>query len=455
MSLEEKGKKERKAKKSRRSGTVFRRFAAILLAAGLGLSVLPSLSSCGRKNKITVWVYSDEYKGQLEDFLKTTSLKVNFNANIRVVNSSDFDEELEKALAKKQDIPDVFMLSPDNIKKYAASDVTAEVSSLGLAVSEDSYYPYTVEAARDSSGAVKAVGWQADPGIFMYRRSMAKVYLGTDNPDEVQTMVSDWNTFYATARKVYEQSGGKTRMLAGQEDMMNPYLSADNSPWVVNNNLVISNLKMSYVNYMGKMAEEHLIYNAEQWSEAWLRGISDSRSVFGYFSSGICMQYVMKKACGGTIKGEGSYGDWAVIPGPANYCWGGSWFAAYSGSKYKEEAGEFIALFTACTDDENRLEQSVKYFRTTGEFAASSKVVSQIRFDPQFEDSFIGGQNYYQQLSIVARNISMDNMTVYDNDIGGMFKTYMNEYAGGLKSSEQALTDFKTSVRVAFPDISC
>ena len=440
--------------RSKRSKSIFfRRLTAILLAAGLCLSALPALTSCGGKSKITVWVYSEEYKEELEQFLKSTPLEVHFDANIRVVNSSDFDEELEKALANRSDIPDVFMLSPDNIKRYAESDVTAEVSSLGLNVSEESYYPYTVEAAYNSGGAIKAVGWQADPGIFMYRRSMAKVYLGTDNPDDVQAMVSDWDGFYSTAKKIYEQSGGKTRILAGQEDMMNPYLSADNSPWVVNNNLVISNLKMSYVSYMGKMANEHLIYNAEQWSEAWLKGISDTQSVFGYFSSGICMEYAIKKACGGSIKGEGSHGDWAVIPGPANYCWGGSWLAAYSGSKHKQEAGEFIALFTACTDDDDWLEQSVRYFRTTGEFAASSKVVSQIRFDPQFEDSFIGGQNYYQQLSIVARDVSMSNMTVYDNDINGMFKTYMNEYAGGLKSSEQALNDFKTSVKVAFPEI--
>lgn len=439
---------------SRSKSIFFSRLAAILLVAGLCLSALSGLTSCGMRKKITVWVYSEEYKEELEEFLKSTPLKVNFDANIRVVNSSDFDEELEKALASRDDVPDVFMLSPENIKRYAESDITAEVSSLGLDVSKDDYYPYTVEAAYNSEGDVKAVGWQADPGIFMYRRSMAKVYLGTDNPDEVQAMVSDWGGFYSTAKKIYEQSGGKTRMLAGQEDMMNPYLSEDNSPWVVNNNLVISNTKMSYVDYIGTMAEEHLIYNAEQWSEAWLKGISDTQSVFGYFSSGICMQYAIKKACGGSIKGEGSYGDWAVIPGPADYCWGGSWLAAYSGCKNKQEAGEFIALFTACTDDGDWLEQSVKYFRTTGEFAASSKVVLQIRFDPQFEDSFIGGQNYYQQLSIAARDISMSNATVYDSDINGMFKTYMNEYVGGLKSSDQALSDFKTSVKVAFPEIN-
>lgn len=430
------------------------RLTAVLLLAALCLTALLPLTSCSKKAPITVWVYSEEYRQALENYLKNLPLKVGFKAQIRTINASDFKSELDKALADGDGMPDVFMLSPDNIKSYVQSDLTADVTSLGLSPDEDHFFPYTLQAARDSNGVCKAVGWQADPGVFMYRRSMAKVYLGTDNPDEIQAMVKDWDTFYDTARKVYQQSGGKTRMLAGPEDMMKPFLASDNSPWVVNGSLILSNRKMDYVSYMGKLAQEHLIYHAEQWSEAWLRGISDSQSVFGYFSSGICMQYVMKQACGGVMKGDGSFGDWAVIPGPASYCWGGSWLAAWSGSQQKEAAGEFIGLFTACTQDEERLEQSIRYFRTTGEFAASSEVVSHIRFDPQFEDSFIGGQNYYQQLAIAAADIDMSCLTVYDSTIESIFKSCMNEYAGGLKSSQQAISDFKTSVKVAFPEMS-
>ena len=114
--------------------------------------------------------------------------------------------------------------------------------------------------------------------------------------------------------------------------------------------------------------------------------------------------------------------------------------------------GETI-VFTGCTDDETRLDQSIRYFRTTGEFAASSEIVSQVRYDPQFEDSFIGGQNYYQQLSVAAKGISMTNTTTYDSDIGRIFTTYMNQCAGGLKTPDQAVSDFKTSVSVAFPEL--
>ena len=431
-----------------------RRVLALIIPVAMLAAMLPVLSSCGGKSKIIVWVYSDEYRDELENYLKTTSLDVSFVAGIRAVNSADFESELHKAVESGKDIPDVFMLSPDNIKKYIESDVTADVSELDLEVTGDRYFPYVVEAATNERGTVKAVGWQADPGIFMYRRSMAKAYLGTDNPDQIQAMVSNWDDFYATAQKVSEVSDGKTRMLAGQEDMLKPFLASDDQPWVKDGKLVFSPRKQAYVDYVKKMSSGHLIYTAEQWSEAWLRGISDTQSVFGYFSSGICMLYVMKKACGGKMKGEGSYGDWAVVPGPANYCWGGSWFAAYSGSRNKAAAGDFISLFTGCTDDETRLDQSIRYFRTTGEFSASSEIVSQVRFDPQFEDTFIGGQNYYQQLSVAAQGISQNSMTVYDSDIGGIFNTYMNQCASGLKTAEQAVSDFKTSVSVAIPEIA-
>ena len=430
-----------------------RRVLSLVMAAALLSGMLPLLASCGGRSKITVWVYSEEYRSELENFIKTTPLRLSFDAGIRVVNSTDFDSELGKAIETGENIPDVFMLAPDNIRKYVDSQITADVQDLGLEVTIERYYPYVVQAATNERGQVKAIGWQADPGIFMYRRSMAKAYLGTDSPDEIQLMLSDWNGFFSTAQKVSEASDGKTRMLAGQEDMLRPFLSSDTQPWVKDGRLIFSPRKQEYVDFLQKMSSNHFLYTAEQWSEAWISGISDSQSVFGYFSSGIGMLYVMKKACGGRMKGEGSFGDWAVVPGPADYCWGGSWFAAYSGSRHLEEAGDFISLFTACTDDEARLEQSMKYFRTSGEFSASRVVVDQIRFDPQFEDSFIGGQNYYQQLSIAAKGVSMYGMTTYDTEIGSIFRTYMNQCAGGLKTPEQAVSDFKTSVKVAFPEI--
>ena len=41
----------------------------------------------------------------------------------------------------------------------------------------------------------------ATPGLFAYRRSIAKDVLGTDNPDKVQEALSSWDKFNSVAKK--------------------------------------------------------------------------------------------------------------------------------------------------------------------------------------------------------------------------------------------------------------
>lgn len=42
---------------------------------------------------------------------------------------------------------------------------------------------------------------QATPGLFAYRRSIAKDVLGTDDPEQVQAAVADWDKFNAVKLK--------------------------------------------------------------------------------------------------------------------------------------------------------------------------------------------------------------------------------------------------------------
>ena len=51
-------------------------------------------------------------------------------------------------------------------------------------------------------GVQKGTTWQATPGLFAYRRSIAKDVLGTDDPTEVQTYLSDWDKLDVYKRQV-------------------------------------------------------------------------------------------------------------------------------------------------------------------------------------------------------------------------------------------------------------
>ena len=89
---------------------------------------------------------------------------------------------------------DLFVVDEAFLDDYVESGRSLDVTGdLGITPSElADQFPYTQEMATDGEGRLKALTWQATPGVFAYRRSIARKVLGTDNPEKVQEAVSDW-----------------------------------------------------------------------------------------------------------------------------------------------------------------------------------------------------------------------------------------------------------------------
>ncbi|MBQ9993783.1 MAG: carbohydrate ABC transporter substrate-binding protein [Clostridia bacterium] len=397
---------------------------------------------------LTVWVLSDEYKAEIERAFVSDFPSISWGLDVITVGASEVGEKLAGASESGVGAPDIFMLSPDMLCEYVNSDLTADLGALGISLRESSHYGYTIDAGTDSSGILRAVCYQPDPGLFFYRRSMAKVYLGTDDPDEIQAMLCDWDTFAQTARTIYSASNGKTCMTVGFEGMMMPFMATDSEGWVSQEGtLAISDRADEFMEYAAALAADGLVYDAAQWSDAWVAGISDTQSVFGYFSSGLGMKNVLKKACGGTVIGDGSYGDWAAVEGPCPYNWGGCWLAVSSQCDMQSEALTFLRYFIS---EEEAMKKNALI---SGYFCASRNVVDSIKFDTQFCDSFLSGQNYYNLLSDIAGRVQLGQVTKYDSVADLAFAECVRNYAFGRKSYEQATDDFIKTMRAAYPHL--
>ena len=92
----------------------------------------------------------------------------------------------------------MFLAEADYILKYTDSDYTQDIQALGVTDFSNTY-EYTVQAASDSNGTVKGVSFQCCPSALIYRRSIAKDVLGTDDPAEVQAKLDSWDKFNAVA----------------------------------------------------------------------------------------------------------------------------------------------------------------------------------------------------------------------------------------------------------------
>ena len=216
------------------------------LALTLAMSSLASVS-LAEGSVLNVWCWNDEFQSRFNAYYpevkevaedkSTTTLNdgtivkwtINPNADNNYQNKLD-EALLAQESAADDDKIDMFLIEADYALKYVDSPYTLDVrADIGLTDGDlDGQYKYTQDIAT-ADGVLKGVTWQATPGLFAYRRSIAKDVLGTDDPAEVQTYLSDWDKFNEVAAKAAEKG---YKMLSGYDDSYRTFSNNVSAPWV-------------------------------------------------------------------------------------------------------------------------------------------------------------------------------------------------------------------------------
>ena len=163
----------------------------------------PAAEPASEEGKVfNIYAWNEEFKGFFEKYY-TVPEGVTVNWIITPSADGAYQDKLDEALlnqenASADDKVDLFLAEADYIQKYTESPVTQDVTALGV-TDFSSTYAYTVQAASDASGVVKGVSFQCCPAALIYRRSIAKDVLGTDDPAEVQELLNSWDKFNAVA----------------------------------------------------------------------------------------------------------------------------------------------------------------------------------------------------------------------------------------------------------------
>ena len=156
--------------------------------------------------------------------------------------------------------------------------------------------------------------------------------------------------------------------------------------------------------------------------------------VFSYFLPTWGLHYTLKPNAGDTA------GDWAMIPGPAPYRWGGTWVAAYKNTKVPALAKDFIKY--VATDD-TFLE---RWAKDTGDLVSNNNVVNKIK--DTYSEPFLSGQNHYAEFAAMANNVDGKLTQGTDQAIEGLWAESVTAYVNGEKTKDQAIADFKDQVSV-------
>jgi ABC-type glycerol-3-phosphate transport system substrate-binding protein len=410
----------------------------IVLAA---ITLLFSVTACKQEAKkasgtLVVWSFTDELKKMVDNYYGPTHPDVKIDYSL--TPTDQFPNKLDPVLASGQGAPDVFALEDAFVRKYIESGLLLDISDIAAEVkAKQLAYPIEVGSY---NGKVYGLSWQATPGAMFYRRSLAKKYLGTDDPDKVQEYVANLDKFVETAALLKDKSAGKCVIVSSTGDMFMPYKGARTQPWVVDGKLVIDPAMDKYMDMAKTLKDKAYEGRANQWSEGWFAGmkgtLKDEKGkdveVFSYLLPTWGLHYVLKTNAPDTT------GDWAMVPGPAPYRWGGTWIAAFKGTKNPVAAKDFIKYLTS---DETFLE---KWAKDTGDFVSSTAVVAKIK--DSYAEPFLGGQNHYAAFAEMAGGINGKLTQGTDQAIEALFNEATIAFINGEKTKDQAIADFKSQV---------
>lgn len=406
--------------------------------------VVGAMAADGKK--LVVWSFTDEVQKMIGYYQKE-----NPGAQIEfvLVPNDVYQSKLKPVLQSGQGAPDVFTLEAGYVKGYVESGWMGDVG----AIPAPDTAQYTKDVVTDSTGKVRALSWQATPGAYFYRRSIAKKYLGTDDPAKVQAMIADLGKFVTTAEKIKTASAGKAVIIAAIGDLFQVFKSGRKSPWVKGNVFTFDPVMDKLMDIAKLFHDKGYEGKQGQWSEGWFAGMKGALAnakgepveVLGYFLPTWGLHYVLKPNAKSADGKMDTTGDWGVVQGPIPYFWGGTWLTYYAKTAMKAEA---IKLITFIATNEKFL---TSWAKDTGDFVSNNKVVAKIK--DTYKEPFLGGQNHYAAFATMTGNINAKVLSGFDQEIESIYQEQLTAYQNGEKDKATAIKEMKENVSSQFPDL--
>ena len=440
-----------------------------VVALALAMGSIASVS-LAEGSVLNVWCWNDECQSRFNDYYpevkeiaadkSTTTLndgtivKWTINPN----ENNNYQNKLDEALlaqdsAAEDDKIDIFLIEADYALKYVDSPYTLDVrADIGLTDDElAGQYKYTQDIA-SADGVLKGVTWQATPGLFAYRRSIAKDVLGTDDPAEVQTYLSDWDKFNEVAEKAAEKG---YKMLSGYDDSYRTFSNNVSAPWVDGTTVKVDPNIMKWVEQTKEFTDKGYNNKSSLWNDVWAADQGPTGKVFGFFYSTWGINFTLlgnslatPVAEGGKEEvGNGIYGDYAVCEGPQAYYWGGTWICAAAGTDNTATIKNVMEKLTCDKDIDKQITLDTQDY--TNNVEAMNEIANS-----DYQSAFLGGQNHIALFAKSAEKIDMSNAGPYDQGCNEGIQAAFKDYFDGAVDMNGAKANFEKTIMEKYPELT-
>ena len=403
----------------------------------------PATEAAAEEGKVfNIWAWNEEFKGFFEKYYKVPDgITVNW-----IINPSDggvYQDKLDEALLNQEnaaadDKVDMFLAEADYILKYTNSEYTQDVQALGVTDFSNAY-EYTVQAASDSNGTVKGVSFQCCPAALIYRRSIAKDVLGTDDPAEVQAKLDSWDKFNAVAADAKAKG---YLMTASESATFRVFSNNGETPLVTDGKLTLNDAIKAWQAQAKDFTDKGYTQTCDIWSDECTAQMFKDGKTMCYFGPAWYYNFSMSNA---QDPKKGCPGDWAICEGPQAHFWGGTWLLAATGSDNPTMLADIMNTFI------NDEEVCTNLVKNEMQFSNNQKVNQACAAEGGNE--FLGGQNDTAVFVELAKNIKFENKTIYDQLLTEGLQGYWREYCDGEVTAEQAMANYYKYINEKYPEI--
>lgn len=419
---------------------------------------------------LNVYCWNDEFKRRVEDhypgyekdaadaskgLIGDITVQWNITPNADNAYQNNLDETLLRQNdAADDDKIDIFLIEADYALKYVDSEYSMPIADLGVTDADlANQYQYTKDVVTDGNGVLKGASWQGCPAVMFYNREAAKEVLGTDDPDEVQTYVSDWDKFYETAATMKDAGYS---MISSVNDSYRVYSNNVTSKWVDGNKINIDDNIMKWVEDSKAMVDAGQTGTHILWSDDWTQGFYPEGKVFAYFGPAWLVNFSMAADKEGSI---GNQGGWGAATGPQGFFWGGTWICAATGTDNPSVIKDIILQLTANEDIMKEIVVADDDFvnnKPAMEAMASgaATVKDENGNDVEYSSKILGGQNPLGMYCDGAGSIDLSNLSIYDQGCNEEFQNSMKNYFDGNATLDEALELFYTAVIEKYPELT-
>ena len=403
----------------------------------------PATEAAAEEGKVfNIYAWNEEFKGFFEKYYTVPDgVTVNW-----IINPSDggvYQDKLDEALLNQEnaaadDKVDMFLAEADYILKYTDTDYTQDIQALGVTDFSNAY-EYTVQAASDSNGTVKGVSFQCCPSALIYRRSIAKDVLGTDDPAEVQAKLDSWDKFNTVAADAKAKG---YLMTASESATFRVFSNNGETPLVTDGKLTLNDAIKAWQAQAKDFTDKGYTQTCDIWSDECTAQMFKDGKTMCYFGPAWYYNFSMGNA---QDPEKGCPGDWAICEGPQAHFWGGTWLLAATGSDNPTMLADIMNTFI------NDEEVCTNLVKNEMQFSNNQKVNQACAAEGGNE--FLGGQNDTAVFVELAKNIKFENKTIYDQLLTEGLQGYWREYCDGEVTEDQAMANYYKYINEKYPEI--